>query len=109
MKKEDRKRRARAGETLGEVLIAMLIVALSALMLAGMVSSAGQINLSVRETDESFYKSVSALEKRDGTPKDGTLNVKIETSGAGVTTEEVEVSVFEEGGMISYKAKEGTP
>ena len=108
MKRDKRRRRARAGETLGEVLIAMLIVALSALMLAGMVSSAGQINLSVRETDESFYKSVSALEKRDGTPKDGTLTVKIETSDSTADAE-VAVSVFEEGGMISYKAKEGTP
>lgn len=60
------KLRSRRGESLAEVLIAMLIIALSVLMLAAMVSAAGAINMRTRARDEQFYKELSAAETFGG-------------------------------------------
>ncbi len=110
MKRNTLRRRACAGETLGEVLAALLLAALSALTLAGTVLPAGRIDLSVREADESFYKSVSALERWEGTGTAGSLSVTaVRADGTGFSAE-IPVLVYEEGGMIAYqKAGEGTP
>lgn len=56
------KLRSRRGESLAEVLVAMLIIALSVLLLAVMVTTAGSINMQTRRRDEQFYKDLSAAE-----------------------------------------------
>lgn len=116
MKKIMSKLRSRAGETFSEVLIALLIVALSAFLLSALVTSSGQVDMAVRRADESFYDSVSELEKRDTTtPSEGELTVKVSeaevkntdgTTPIFVKESQVDVYIYKSGGMISYSAKE---
>lgn len=56
------KLRSHRGESLAEVLVAMLIIALSVMLLAVMVTTAGSINMQTRLRDEQFYKELSAAE-----------------------------------------------
>ena len=48
------KRRARAGESIGETLVAVLLLSLIFLMLTGAVTSAARINASLRNEDVAF-------------------------------------------------------
>lgn len=118
MKKIVSKLRSRAGETFSEVMIALLIVALSALLLSALVSASGQVDMAVRQDDEKFYESLSDLETHEGTPEDKQLSITmsgtIEKSDGSKTPisekdTNVNVNVYESGGMISYSAKEDTP
>ena len=54
--------RAQRGETLVEVLVALLIVTLATLLLASIVSVSFSINLTARQKDEKFYKALSKVE-----------------------------------------------
>lgn len=59
------KLRARRGETLTEVLVAVLVTALAICIMAGMVHASMSINMKLRETDggaDGFYSSLSAAE-----------------------------------------------
>lgn len=55
---------SRRGETLAEVLVAMLIIALAVLLLAATVTTAGGINMRTRARDAHFYAELSAAETR---------------------------------------------
>lgn len=60
-----RKLRTRRGETLTEVLVAVLVTALAICLLAGMVHASMSINGKVREIDggtDGFYPSLSEAE-----------------------------------------------
>lgn len=62
MKKKLQNRR---GETLTEVLVAVLVTALAICILAGMVNASMSINMKVREADggtDGFYSSLSEAE-----------------------------------------------
>lgn len=104
------KLKSKKGETLVGILVAVLIIALSAGMFAAMYSAAGNINLSARRRDEKFFESVENLEKNiesGGDNKaDGTLtytptdeNGNPEATGSS----QVNVEVFTEDGMTSYR------
>lgn len=54
--------RAQRGETLVEVLVALLIVTLATLLLASIVSVSFSINLTARQKDEKFYNALSKVE-----------------------------------------------
>lgn len=54
--------RAQRGETLVEVLVALLIVTLATLLLASIVSVSFSVNLTARQKDEKFYKALSKVE-----------------------------------------------
>ncbi len=58
-----RKLHNRRGESLAEVLVAMLVIALAVLLLASMVSAAGSIDMETRTQDTRFYKELSAAEQ----------------------------------------------
>ena len=53
---------SRRGESLTEVLVAMLVIALSVLLLAVMVTVAGSINAQTRRRDEQFYADLTDAE-----------------------------------------------
>ena len=62
MQKARLKLRSRAGESIGETLIAMLVSALALLMLAGAVSSAANI---VKKSNEAMSEVYSKTEGED--------------------------------------------
>ena len=99
---------ARSGETLAEVLIALLIVALSGMLLAVMVSTASAMDRQTRARDELFYKDLSHAETHtveDGAPA-GTGRIVIEIDGTD-TSAAVDVSVYGGNGLTSYEKKAG--
>ena len=74
-----KKLRSRRGETLLEVLISVLVVALSAVMLATMVAAATKVGIDAEAAMDKYYKQVSAAE---GGSAGVTDNVKITYNGA---------------------------
>lgn len=99
-----KKRRSQRGETYVEVLMSVLILALSALVIATSVTAAKHINASARKADESFYSAVSALESGAGNVSKGSVQYEI-----GGESDAVEVDVYtdENGELAAYgKSKE---
>lgn len=93
--------RSRSGESLAEVLVAMLIILLAALLLMSMVSASGNIDMQVKEQDSSFYDALSRLEKKAGTEsKTGKVTV---TDDAGTQIAEIDVKVYTQDGMRAYE------
>lgn len=109
------KLKSKKGETLVGILVAVLIIALSAGMFAAMYSAAGNINLSARRRDEKFFESVENLEKNiesggdDNNPgTDGTLTYiptgdDWDKAGGDNSSFSVDVEVFTEDGMTTYR------
>lgn len=77
MRRLTAKIRSRKGETLIEILVSILIVALSALLVAAMFGAAGRINITIRDLDEQFYQSVTEVESQQGTPSKGVVEYEI--------------------------------
>lgn len=79
MKKLIRKLRSRLtgnqGETLAEVLFALLIAALALTMLASVISSASDIIQRSKRTTDAYYNANTLLDEESVTPKAGTLTV----------------------------------
>ena len=101
MRRAVKKLRSRLGETFVEVLVALLIVALAALLLASMVAASGSIDANTRGQDEEFYKAVTALESGGGTTTT-TGSVKVEW-GTGGTTFMKSVDIYEQDGLKAWR------
>ena len=89
--------RGRRGETMAEVLVAMLVVALAVMLLVSMVTTSGKVNVTARDKDAQFYDALSKVEKQDSTAQKtpaaaGEYKVEIEEDG-GATTE-IPVDVY---------------
>lgn len=57
-----RKLRSFRGETLAEVLVAILVCGFSITLLVGMITTSMSINSQAREMDDSFFKALSRAE-----------------------------------------------
>lgn len=85
-----KKRRAVRGETLAEVLAAILVCGMAILLLTSMIMASMGINRQAREMDRGadgaggFYGDLSAVETHVFTAADPALTVRL--SGAGRTT-----------------------
>ena len=102
-----RKLRSKSGETLAEVLVAILVVAVSASLFLGMVAVAARINRQAVKADARFYKAMSLLECFESgedavEQRSGSLRVE----GSGVS-EELPVTVFYGDDMVSYQLDGG--
>ena len=91
MKRIREKLRSKCGETLVGILVAILIIALSAGLFATMYTASMNINLSAQKQDEAFYEAVSTLEKMeesDNTTKsDGQLQYSSDNYSESVKVE----------------------
>ena len=65
MKRIAQKLRSRAGESIGETLIALLISSLALLMLAGAISTTTRIVTHSNETMDAYYAADRGLAARD--------------------------------------------
>lgn len=102
-----RKINSRAGESIAESLISILLVALASIMFAGMVTASRNIINTSSRWMQDYYKAVSVINEAtlsEGT-KDGVAvgSTDIQVSGA-TSTKSVTTYTYEVGGVkiISY-------
>ncbi len=92
--------RAQRGETLAEVLVALLIVALSTMLLVTMVMTSARINIAAREKDKAFYEAVSKVEAMDADTGGFTMLIEPED---GTAPDSIPVTGYTSGGLTIYK------
>ena len=97
-----RKLKSTAGESLAEVLVAMLIVALATMLLVVMINASASMDAAARRYDEKFYEDLSNAETHGGAGADGTVIIK---NDAGLQ-KDVAVETFGGSGLTSYSKKE---
>lgn len=73
MKQVRQKLRSQRGESLGEVLVALLVAALAITILAGAIVTAGRIITQSREAMGEYYASNNELSAHSGTPTGGKV------------------------------------
>lgn len=102
-----KKLKSKTGETLAEILVAILIIALSAGLFATLYVAAMNINLSAREEDEKLFDSVSELEENihGNGSEDGKSSGKVQYKPEGGTgsTDDIPVDFYTKDGMTVYK------
>ncbi len=122
MKKLIKKLRSRlkgkGGETLAEVLVAMLIAALALTMLASVISTASDMIQRSKTTTEAYYSQNNLLEQQPATTdtlsitvvfenrKDisgKNITVKLKTGGGAMTAYRYENNGLSGMSVISYK------
>ncbi len=100
----------RRGETLTEVLVAILVVGASIALLSGMVNASMSINSQVREMDMGeggFYRGLTDVETHAFSAADETITVKT-TGGPGTVTFSHVYSYTPEGkSSLTVYGKEG--
>ncbi len=101
----------RRGETLTEVLVAILVVGASIALLTGMVNASMSINRQVRELDmgtDGFYPGVSAVETHTfDRSTDDAITVKTTGGPATVTFSDVYSYTPEGKSALTVYGKEG--
>lgn len=114
MKKMLKKLRSKAGESLVEVLCAILIFTLASVGMYSMVMAANNINAIAKEADAQFQEDMLVVEMAEGAGQQGTITMTPYKTGsvAGTNTPDsitVDVEVYRNGDVFSYfKAEEGT-
>ena len=108
-----RKLKNRRGETLAEVLVAILIVSVASAMFLSAISLSGRFNLRAKEADEHFYRAMSDLEafSADGPevsgPLDGNLAVTVRLGSGNEFEEQFSVRVCTGESMTVYFRSSG--
>lgn len=107
--------RSRAGESISEVLIAVLVSAVGLVLLAGMISSTSHLIQSSKDKIHTYADNNKALvEKADGSVKEGTVVFRTSSGNVKLTdgdhSASVSVVYYENpeapgGDVISYKVK----
>jgi len=68
-------RRSKAGETLSETLVAMLIIGLSSVLFLTMIGASGRIFRKAEKKYEEIYDKISAADLQEGTPLDNSASI----------------------------------
>lgn len=100
-----KKSKAQKGETYVEVLTSVLMLALAAVMLFTLISTAGKINNAARAADEAFYKSVSEVEDASGQTFDGSVHFEIEGEEDGQGEIDAELRSDNNGSFAAFSKK----
>ena len=93
---------AQSGETLAEVLVALLIIALSSMLLVVMINTAARIDLRTRQRDKTFYEDLTHAETHyvEGTEAEtGKVRISISATDSRL----IDVTVHGGNGLTSYK------
>ena len=101
------KLRSRSGESLAEVMVAILVAAIALVMLAATISSAVSITLKSESTLNDYYEQVRTVAAQDTASDTGTVTVTAEGSFT------IPVNYYESDGIgankvISYARQEVT-
>ena len=99
-----RKLRSRRGESIAEVLIALLITAMGMAVLAGMISSASKIVQNSEDAVKTFIQAENSLAAQSGTRQGGQALMEFDNQSAAPITIEVFASDSGNGTLLySYK------
>ena len=98
-KRIHKKLRARSGETLAEVLVALLIIALSSALLLVMINTAASIDLKTRARDKTFYEDLTGAETHTGTAGSGEIAITVEDDSSFLL--KIPVTTYGGNGMTS--------
>ena len=103
MKKIISKLTSRAGESLVESLLSILIFTLASIAMYSMVTAAADINTTAKETDRTVQEQLVIAEKAEGTPSLGTVTMKL----GDVTIDSSEVYIYggNDGALYAYFAE----
>ena len=91
------------GETLVEVLAAVLIAALSIALLFGGIMASSTIGRSARSSDKLFYEALSGAESQKGAGTDLTVTISRESA-----SKELAVKRYGGEGAYSYAKEDGS-
>ena len=97
--------RAQRGETLAEVLVAMLIVAVSTLLLAAMTAAASNVNIGAYKQDEEFYASMTKVEAMGANAGKVEGEAVIKDEDGTTLVSDIDVEVFHDGDLTLYRRK----
>lgn len=81
----------RRGETLVEVLIAILVAGISLAILASMIATSMSINTRAREMDDALYGALSDAETHAFTAGDAAITIRVTGGPTAVTLSGVRV------------------
>lgn len=96
------KLRSRRGETLVEPLVAILVSALSVVLLVGGITAAAQINRRAAEQDGDFYGQLTAAEEQAAPVETFTVTVD---QGSDLDAE-IPASLYGEGDLWAYARRD---
>ncbi len=100
------KKRGKAGETLTETLVAMLIIGLSSVLFLTMVGAAGRISRNAEKAYKELYGIISAADNKKDAGKVPDTTVIGEITVEGVSSVEVDVDWYGSTDyVLSYKVK----
>lgn len=100
------------GETLAELLAAILVAALSVTLLFSGIAAAGRINLQAQKADETYYAALNNAQARKGDTRQAQLEIQLWTGSAKPNAtqmgrEEPTINLYGGPGLYSYKWAEG--
>lgn len=106
------KPRARRGETLTEVLVALLVVSLSIVLLTGMVNASMSINAQMRQADsnetDGFYPALSDAETHEFDHNaDESITIRLTGGPTTLTLDQVYAYTAPGRGGLTVYGKEG--
>ena len=89
---------SRAGESIAETLVALLISAVAILMLASMITTSSDLIHRSTKAFDDYYAANNVLTDRAADAKTGTTSVSLQSSGSAValvgnTTDDASISV----------------
>ena len=88
------KLRSQAGETIAEVLVALLISSVALIMLASMISATSSMVTRSKTAMEAYYEANESLERRTDSTKTADINITIQDAGGAYVVIKA-VSCFE--------------
>lgn len=106
MKRLLNKLRSKAGESLVEVLCAILIFTMASVGMYSMVMAANNINATAKEADQKFQENMLIVEKADGTGAAGTVTMTYTDSNGNAHNFSADVKVYQSGDLFSYFKKD---
>lgn len=104
-----KKCRSRAGETLGEVLAGILIIALTSAALVGMINASKRLHTQTDQQETVLYDAISAVDSRADSAKSGTgtVSVQVTNSESASSTVTYDVVFYTDGGLNAYEKGAG--
>ena len=98
-----KKLRSHSGETLAEVLVALLIIALSSMLLLVMINTASSMDIATRNRDKTFYEDLTRAETQpEENAESGTIIITDEND----LEQTIDVKVYGGQGLASYEKAE---
>lgn len=84
---------SRSGETITEVLVAVLVIVLGLTMLAALINSSSKLMTVSKRYYDHYYDAVNALEEQTGNPNDATVVFTFKGTGFMPKKQKDEVNV----------------